>query len=141
MGNLDDTPPSRRGSTASEAAHETPTSAITRWGGAAAAAKALLGLLLLGLSALVGALITLQSVATHRDVAEAVEREDARAAAALERHAAGGHIVHEQRLLDHDEQLRVLHGELTWQGLALEAIADKLRVRLPPRPRARPVTP
>ena len=106
------------------------------WATIAGAAKAVALVVAMALSAVGGAFAVARSAASMRDVDVAERRAVDRATQLVESHAvAGPHVQSLQTAQSHEVRLQALERELDWQATALALIADRLKVRLPPRPK------
>lgn len=106
---------------------------VTAWAGIA---KIIVTGAMLVIGAISGAVIVARQAASMRDVDQAERRAIDRAGQMVEGHAIGGpHVSAAQLAQAHEVRLQALERELDWQATALALIADRLKVKLPPRPK------
>lgn len=113
-----------------------PVEVLQRAGAAGIALKAVLAVVAMALSAAGGLALGVRDAATELEVDQAQRTAEKYSDQLIERHAiTGPHVELVQRGNDHERRLTALEREQDWQGTVLAAIADKLKVTMPPRPR------
>lgn len=111
--------------------HSGPVAVLERVAGAGIALKVVFGVVVLIVTAAGGMMVGVRGAATGREVDQAELRAEKYADHLVENHGTRAGAVD----VDHEKRLQALERDQDWQGMALAAIADKLKVTLPPRPR------
>lgn len=133
-GHMPDLPAAAAERAASQASG--PVEVLQRAAGAGIALKVIFGIVVLTVTAAGGVVVGVQGAATQHEVDQAQHSAEKYSDQLVQQHAlTGPHVELYQRDVDQEKRITALEREQDWQGTVIAAIADKLKVTMPPRPR------